>query len=185
MNQELLDKVILLHTTKTGGTSIRRNFKLKDFGRKHSPVSQIEEMEKRTIDDFIKDGFKVVLTVRNPYERIISMYNHFGKNRFKTIDEFIESLKKDSPKKSKNRRRNLLAPQSEYFHKEAFIIKHENYDKLVKEFFESEDYGVEVNGPIRNVNKSRVIFNGELSKEQKEKVYSFYKEDFLKFKYKK
>ncbi len=177
-----LKDVVYLHPTKTGGSSIRRAYRLPVYGRKHSPIEELEAMENITLEELVSKGKKLLLTVRHPYSRAISMYNHFGKGRYATIEDYIHSFeKKFKAREERNRRINLVMPQSEYYHKDCFVIKYENYDEDRREFFkdfEAADYET-----LKNVNPSRKAFDGELSQELKDIIYKYYKKDFELFNY--
>jgi len=179
--ETMLDKIIFLHPTKTGGSSLRKVYGLRMFGRKHSTVEELERMEGKTVEELKAEGYSFLLTVRHPYERVVSMFNFFG---YKHQPNFITYLK-HIQKNIGRGRRNLIAPQSEYYVEGATVIRFENYEKEVREYF-TEVTGEDPGPGTKNVNPTIFKFkNNVLSQEMKDIIYSIYKDDFINFNYEK
>jgi len=85
-------KIIFLHIPKTGGDSIEKTF-IKYYGlhtNRHCPISLI--INQHNIENI--ENYKILITTRNPYERIFSSFNHCMPVRWNLITPPIFRFKK-------------------------------------------------------------------------------------------
>lgn len=168
-----MKKFRFFHPTKTGGTSVTRtlqkSFKLT---HNHKPLFTVPQLV----------GYDYTFaTVRNPYGRVISMYNFFKKANKKSLDEFVNDL-------AEGRYENHLyyLPQWKYVEvgdsKVDDIIRMETYSKDWDRVIKKK---LGVNEDVKHLNKTEKILETYLSKINRDKVYTHYKEDFKLLGYKK
>lgn len=152
---------IFLHPTKTGGTSVINVLNLK---KNHRPLH-----------NKMGRGFFKFTTVRNPYERVISLYYFLKHYETETMDDFLSQL--DQLKFHIN-----YLPQHKYTHINGRqyvdkIFKLENLKTEFKEVFKKD---------LIHINKSPVQQDKlKLTEDQKEKIYNIYRKDFELLNYKK
>lgn len=146
---------ILLHPTKTAGTAVKKALNAKTKGHL-LPNSWGQMLQDRV----------VVVTVRNPYERVLSMYNHFGFSWVKSFKDFLELIEKSKS--------ILLVPQSNYLVKNNELLRFENLDDEFKSL--CEKYNIDTS--LEKVNVTHYKRKKNLSIEEKEVIYNLYKEDF-------
>ncbi len=166
---------IFLHPTKTGGTSVASALKQYSGSKCHLPINGFTVNKKKSYKNAL-----VFATCRNPYDRVLSMYNYFGFLKGTSFDDFLKMLKK-------NHLRNVpLYPQHLYVERGAFKV-----DELIRiESFE-EDWKRVINGKLkitRSVIKENVTGNKrkiELLSSEKEIIYKIYEKDFKLLKYSK
>ena len=201
-------KTIFIHIPKNAGTAIKDFFN-KDWDNglhiprtkihKHDTIHQIKLKSPE-----LYDSFKKFAVVRNPYDRMLSWYAYLkramkiehtlGDHRWKSGEHFpsgfIEWVK--DPFENyysrwklsdvRNGRENstpFLSPQHTWVDDTVEIIKYENLNKELSEFFKKE-----ISLPV--VNKSNHDdYLKHYDKESLDIVYNRYKKDFKEFNYKK
>ena len=154
-------KLILLHPTKTGGTSIKNSTGALTKG--HLPLNSW----------VFPVNCIIITTVRNPYDRVLSMYNHFGYTMKPNFKELLELCLTSTAA--------IFLPQHKYLHKDSNVIKLESIEQDFKEF--CNKYGV--NYTLSKDNVTGVINKKKLNKKEKEAIYKRYKADFDLFNYSK
>ena len=162
-------KTIFIHIPKNAGTAIKDFFnKDKDklcipLGKinKHDTIRQVKLKEPKLYSSFRKFAI-----VRNPYDRTLSWYSYLKGEK----DKFKEWLRNPTHK---------LEPQHTWVDETVFIIKYENLNEELNEFF-----GKEINLPITN-KSDHDHFSNYYDKESSGIIYDRYKKDFEKYNYKK
>ena len=188
-------KVIFIHIPKNAGTSIETYFDkephVKGFqiARKHDNI----EIIKNNFPEKYKT-YKKFTIIRNPYDRMVSWYfflkyelsnmwrNYFDLEnedvfgwRFLSFKEFLKNPEKVNLEMI-IKMKQLMARAG--ISKTVEIIKFENLNKELSEFFEKE-----INLPIINKSKHE-HFLKYYDKDSLDVVYEKYKKDFKKFNYK-
>jgi len=208
-------KCIFVHIPKTGGVSIEKHFKIKRLTRNlyrhsmyvkfqyygiwyplhHLPADIIKKIHPDTFKKYYKFSF-----VRNPYNRILSLYLYTHKKKWESMQNSGVEIND-----------TVLAGISEKFEKwfDKFIQSNdyrkltqtkflfENKKLIVDEVFKFEDMEAELKklkqkfklefDPHEIHNSSTTMFDRKklLTPQIKEKIYNFYKEDFDNFGYEK
>ena len=163
-------KTIFVHIPKNAGTSIRDFFNRDKSDKLYVPHVTINKHD--TIHQIklkapeLYDSFKKFAVVRNPYDRTLSWYIYL---KGKTT-EFKNWLKNPTHK---------LEPQHTWLDETVKIIKFENLNKELNEFF-----GEEIDLPIANKSNHN-HFSNYYDEESSDVIYDRYKEDFKKYNYKK
>lgn len=190
------EKIIFLHPGKTGGTSIE--FALRDVYipgynfDSHSPDFDVmfgyDKLNKiflqhanlHIFDKFNIDyrDYNVAVSVRRPYERIVSCYFYNGKDKKYDFDTFIKS---ELEKLSNNKIVNHFTPQHTYFKNKFHVIKLENFNQDTMSFGIDVRYHYAKTVKTKNIKYRMSMY----SQKTKDIVYNIYKEDFLLFEYKK
>ena len=162
-------KTIFIHIPKNAGTSIK-NFFSKDKDKlciplgkinKHDTIYQVKLKEPK-----LYSSFRKFAVVRNPYDRALSWYSYLKGKK----DEFKEWLKNPTHK---------LESQHTWVDETVFIIKYENLNEELNEFF-----GEEIDLPITNKSDHDHFLN-YYDEESSDIIHDRYKEDFKKYNYKK
>lgn len=208
--------ILYIHVPKTGGEFISQQ--LSKFGMRtfHSKKSEIENdvvsqhlAGNKILDSIKNSGIKncdlVVMTVRNPYDKLISHYNYrfkkifslgeFNFNSFKKFSDFktfnkyiCQSLEKS--KSNKNYYNNHFLPQNEFEILNPKIFKFEENGVLnLLKYIEKEtnfNFGLN-NLKIAKPGKPFIsrLLKVRWGKKTLELVNDFYKEDFKKYGYEK
>ena len=162
-------KIRFSHPTKTGGSSVQKIVKEKYeyVTHNHKPLCTYAQVVSQEIE------FSFA-TIRNPYERVISMYNYFSIiHKDYSLNEFINNLV------SPSLNRLWLLPQHYYVENATYkvddIIRFESYEDDWKRIIQ-QTLGIKKEPIHVNQTKTKLITN--LKGQQKEKVYEFYKKDF-------
>lgn len=165
--------IVFLQPTKTGSSSVLVGLEKYNIRKNHEPITcgNIERLK-------YKDTYSFT-TIRNPYDRALSMYNFFGMFEGKCFDYFLEYIKT-------NKENRLFAEQYRYYKFGTFkvnsIIRLESFDEDWSDVLNKElkltSEPIHVNEDVR---KSKT----KLSVEEKSFIYNLYKEDFQTFGYKK
>lgn len=159
MNQLYKRSFKLFQPTKTGSTSV---YKTLGVGKSHIPLLEKDFRE-------FKKTYHAV-TVRNPYDRFLSMYNFFS--RGENLKDFCEIVY------SEYKNNYHYFPQIFYTHYKGV----ECYDKLLRleeNFKGVEDFQIYFREGIKinHLNRSEKIIK-ELDTNSKCLVKSIYEEDF-------
>ena len=179
-------KAIFIHIPKNAGTSIETLFANSSFRiqpYKHDDIHQI----KRKFPKLYKTYRKFTI-IRNPYDKMVSWYFYLKENALKDVPayplpeitiDFKEWVKEPSSFWHANDPPHFLDPQHVWIDNTVEIIKFENLNNELNEFF-----GEEVDLPITN-KSDHDHFSNYYDKESSSVVYNRYKKDFKKYNYKK
>lgn len=146
----VLNNVIFIHPPRCSGTSIEQSFNWKNDLEKHLAASSIR---KRVGEKTWNESFKFGI-VRNPFDRVISMYHarcyiRFKKGiMFETLDEFLRSIPKINTEEG--------IQCSDFINEKLdFIIKYENRSNDLNQIY--RDFGIKIDGSIqtRPTNRNR------------------------------
>ena len=167
------EEIGFIHIPKTGGKSMIEFFKKNNLSYRyslHQPIDVLWEIG-------YKDCFNITI-VRHPYERVLSFYNFFESVRSKTLDfdEYINNIDTIS---------NLIKPCYEFCtvnndFKIDMVLKLENLNQDLEMIKNKFNLSID-NFPYLNKNNQKFI--DELNLKHKNKIYKFFKKDFIKFSY--
>ena len=172
-------KTIFVHIPKNAGTAIETLFGNSSFKiqpRKHANIHEIKEIFPKAYDSHSK--FTII---RNPYDKMVSWYFYLKRNAGEKhrVVEFNEWIKDPLQFWHADDPIYFLDPQHTWVDETVKIIKFENLNKELDEFFEEEI-------DLPTVNKSNHDhFSNYYNEESSDIIYNRYKEDFEKFNYKK
>ena len=172
-------KAIFIHIPKNAGTSIETLFSNRSFQiqpHKHDDIHQI----KYKFLELYKIYRKFTI-IRNPYDKMISWYFYLKRNLNENhnIIDFNEWIKDPSKFWHADDPIDYLRPQHEWIDDTVEIIKFENINEELNDFF-----GKEIDLPITN-NSNHDHYLEYYNQESLDTIYERYKEDFEKFNYKK
>ena len=184
-------KLICISIPKTASSTLAALLK-PNFTPNHLSVFQVYD----SYTPEVLDGYKIITTVRNPYDRFISAYEHMkwegNLGGDFSISEKIQDLKnriENSPRKTLDRSVDNVVwiPQSDFISIRGNVIadhifRFENFNDDIAQFFESIptiDLNKLENHQVGNYEKY------ELSDKDKLGVYELYKRDFELFGYSK
>lgn len=164
-----MKKIRFSHPTKTGGSSVEKAIKTKyDYiVHNHKPLCTKAQANKQGID------FSFA-TVRNPYDRVLDMYNYFPKLKDNyTLNQFVKKLTKGEFKKVWFLAQHYYVENNDYKVDDMLRIEsfEEDWDRIIK-----KKLGIDME--MLHVNKTKEIKAKKLTKNQKELVYNYYKKDF-------
>lgn len=138
----------------------------------------------------VSKSYKMIMIVRNPYDRILSLYNHtieyFTSIGIKSFDEFIDVL--DARSKNDSIALSLLSTRK-YDSQLTWVDDPNNFNVHTFKYESLNDGSIEkcLNLPkliIPHENYNKVHANGQLlSVDQKHKIYSIYCKEFDSFQY--
>lgn len=169
-----IKEVYLSQPTKTGSMSVLEVTKSLGAFKNHI-----------VLDDKIVNKLKSskntlsIVTVRNPYDRCLSMYNFFTMFKETSFDYFLEYIKKHIDHK-------FFCHQHKFYQYGAFKV-----DEIMKIESMEDDWKRVINGKLSidldmiHNNKDPRSRKMTLTKEEKQFIYELYEEDFKKFNYKK
>tara|TARA_R110002012_G_scaffold81167_1_gene205530 strand:- start:566 stop:1105 length:540 start_codon:yes stop_codon:yes gene_type:complete len=172
-------KAIFIHIPKNAGTSIEEYFGNESVRIQPDKHADIHEVKRKFKNSY--NNYKKFTIIRNPYDKMVSWYFYLKRNlgeNYKIIEfnKWIEDPSKfwhaDDPI-------SYLKPQHEWIDDTMVLIKYENLDKELNQFF-----GKEINLPITN-KSNRNNFLEYYNKNSLDIIHDRYKEDFKKFNYKK
>ena len=171
-------KTIFIHIPKNAGTSIEEYFgneSVRIQPNKHADIYEIKRKFKNSYNNYRK--FTII---RNPYDKMVSWYFYLKRNLGDhNVIEFNEWIKDPSKFWHANDPASYLKSQHEWIDDTVVLIKYENLDEELNQFFNEE-----IDLPV--INKSnhdhylKYYNNKSLNV-----IYNRYKEDFKKFNYKK
>jgi len=191
-------KIIFIHLTKTGGSSIEKILKtqadfrplkdtiLKDFSQWKSMVNHEPDLE-----DKMKT-YTIFTIVRNPVDRFISAYNDFFHTRNKQVYVDADVSITNAINEKDTMRGKYIGfyahayvpmvdslPPLSYI---DYVLRFEHYAKDVNMVL--RDLGIEYKSQIPHVRKSRhVVGRRNLTRQQRKKLYQYFKEDYIAFGY--
>ncbi len=171
-------KAIFIHIPKNAGTSIETLFANNSF--KIQPYKHADIYEIKNKFPEIYDSYRKFTIIRNPYDKMVSWYFYLKKNLGDyDVIEFNEWIKDPSQFWHADDPIHFLDPQHTWIDDTVEIIKFENLNKELNEFF-----GKDIDLPI--INKSNHDhYSTYYNRESLDVIYDRYKEDFKKYNYKK
>ena len=196
-------KVIFIHIPKNAGTAVEKYFGVHNLDTlysnneralKHNTIYEIKSKFSKKYK-----SYKKFAIVRNPYERMVSWYFHLKEEAEREVEFFNTTLEKafpfgfikwlEDPFKTQFTRwklpnnkfvqtdKLLRNPQYTWIDETVTVLKYENLNEEINEFF-----GEEIDLPI--INKStHMSYLNYYNKHAFDIVYERYKEDFEKFNY--
>ena len=194
-------KIIFVHIPKNAGTSIKKLFteEVKTFPHEHKTIHKIKKENPE-----IYNSYRKFAVVRNPYDRMVSWYaylngytlgndllNTYQWNSNNNSYEIIETERlnvsgfkrfvKDPAGEGWGdaSRLRLLNKQCYWVDETVIILKYENLEKELNEFFGKK---MDLQTTNKTVRDSISVY---YDKESLDIVYNRYKEDFERFNYKK
>ena len=187
------EKLIFIHIPKNAGTSIENLFGGDNTGFHHDDINVIKEKFPEKYNTYRK--FTVI---RNPYDRMVSWYFYlkneclqsglplekaFPCNFIQWVKDPYGSLyakqKLNIYKNGKDINMGYLDPQYTFLDKDVVVLKYENLNNDLNNFFKKE-----IKLPIKNSTNHEYYLN-YYNKYALNVVYDIYKEDFKRFNYKK
>ena len=172
-------KAIFIHIPKNAGTSIETLFTNKSFRIQPYKHANIHEIKKKFPE--IYNSYRKFTIIRNPYDKMVSWYFYLKKQigEDHNVIEFSEWLKDPFKFWHVNDPTYFLDSQHTWVDDTVVLIKYENLDKELNQFF-----GKEINLPITN-KSDHDHFSSYYNKESSNIIYNKYKKDFEKYNYKK
>ena len=172
-------KSIFIHIPKNAGTSIEEYFGNGSVRIQPSKHADIHEIKKKFKNSY--NNYRKFTIIRNPYDKMVSWYFYLKRNLGKKyrVVEFNEWIKDPLQLWHANDPISFLKPQHEWIDDTVVLLKFENLNKELKQFFNKE-----INLSI--INKSNHDhFSNYYNKQSLNIIYDRYKEDFKKYNYKK
>jgi len=172
-------KAIFIHIPKNAGTSIEQYFGNGSVRIQPSKHADIYEIKKRFKNSY--NNYRKFTIVRNPYDKMVSWYFYLKKQLGKQYDiiEFNKWIEDPSKFWHANDPISFLKPQHEWIDNTVQIIKFENINKELNDFFKEE-----INLPITNESNHNYYLEYYNNKSLNV-ISNRYKKDFEKFNYKK
>ena len=172
-------KAIFIHIPKNAGSSIETLFANNSFRIQPSKHADIYEIKRKFKNSY--NSYKKFTIIRNPYDKMVSWYFYLKRNlgeRYEVL-EFNEWIKDPSKFCHIDDPISYLKPQHEWIDDTVVLIKYENLDKELNQFFNKK-----IELPIINKSKHNHYLE-YYNKESLTIIYDRYKEDFEKYNYKK
>lgn len=195
------DKIIFFHPGKTGGTSIevaltKRNLNkefnqldpktpnydiMYGFCKQHKIYLHHADIRFYTNNNInISDNYTKIVSIRRPYEKVLSAYYYNGWDKKMPFKDFITKKLEEIYNKNFKFAKNHFCPQTHYYQDSFKVIKLENIKQ------DCEQLNIEL--PSRNhaQTKARSIYKDYLSAydiKTMDIVRALYKEDFITFSY--
>lgn len=208
-------KCIFVHIPKTGGVSVGKHLKIKRLTRNlfrhstnvkfqyhdiwyplhHLPANIIKKIHPNIFKKYYKFSF-----VRNPYNRMLSLYLYMHKKKWESMQnssvEINDAVLADISAKFEKWVDKFIQ-SNDYRKLTQTKFLYENNRLIVDDVFKYEDMEAELKklkqklklefDPREIHNSSTTMFDRKklLTPQIKEKIYNFYKEDFDNFGYEK
>ena len=172
-------KTIFIHIPKNAGTSVETLFANSSFRIQPPKHANIHEIKKKFPK--LYDSHSKFTIIRDPYDKMVSWYFYLKRNAGEHLNvvEFNDWVKDPQQLWHANDPIYFLDPQHTWIDDTVKVIKFENLNEGLNEFFEDE-----IDLPI--VNKSNhEHYLTYYDEESLDVVYNKYKEDFEKYNYKK
>ena len=172
-------KAIFIHIPKNAGTSIEKYFvngSVRIQPEKHADIYEIKKKFKNSYNNYRK--FTII---RNPYDKMVSWYFYLKRNLGENhnVIEFNEWIKDPSKFWHADDPISFLKPQCKWIDDTVVLLKFENLNKELNEFFNKE-----IDLPVTNKSNHEHYLE-YYDKTSLDIIYDRYKEDFKKFNYKK
>lgn len=195
------NKLIFLHPGKTGGTSIEHFFVRKYLNKAFSELNplipdyyimygyckksrlylhhaDIRYYNKENLD--IPIEYTKILSVRRPYERILSAYFYNGHDKKLNFEDFITQKLEKLYRLNSEYSRNHFSPLIHYYNPNFHVIKLESIEIDCKKL----DIKLSTHKHAKTIASQRYKnYLDAYSSKTKDIVYSLYKEDFKTFAY--
>lgn len=194
-------KIIYLHPAKTGGTSIEHALEEKYLGTKnnfhknpkhtnlenmfgiHKKYGYLQHADLRVYRDIEIDlsQYFTMVSIRNPYHRVLSAYFYTGKNKQFTFEEYIIEKLEHDVALNKDQYKNQFCPQIYYYELEDFRVEY-----IVRLESVRLPFGLQM--PKNHFGKTvaSVQYPNKMdayTKKTKDIVYELYQKDFEVFGY--
>ena len=172
-------KAIFIHIPKNAGSSIEALFANSSFRVQPSKHADIYEIKRKFKNSY--DNYRKFTIIRNPYDKMVSWYFYLKRNLGENynIIEFNEWIKDPSKFWHASDPISFLKPQFKWVDDTVVLLKFENLNKELKQFF-----GKEIDLPITNKSNHNHYLE-YYNEESLDIIYDRYEEDFEKFNYKK
>ena len=172
-------KTIFIHIPKSAGTSIREYFAGNSFRIQPNKHDDIYAIKKKFLNAY--KNYKKFAIIRNPYDKMVSWYFYLKRNLGENynIIEFNDWIVDPLKFWHANDPISFLKPQYEWIDNTVTVIKYENLNKGINDFFNKK-----IDLPITNKSNHKHYLK-YYNKKSLNIIYNRYKEDFKKFNYKK
>ena len=172
-------RTIFVHIPKNAGTSIEEYFGNSSFVIQPNKHDSIYDVKKRFPNSY--SNYRKFTIIRNPYDKMVSWYSYLKRNLGENYDviDFNKWIKNPLKFWHIDDPIGYLKPQHEWVDDTVEIIKFENINKELNDFF-----GEDIDLPITN-NSNRDHYLEYYNQESLDTIHERYKEDFEKFNYKK
>ena len=172
-------KAIFIHIPKNAGTSIETLFGNSSFRIQPDKHANIHEIKKKFPK--VYDSYRKFTIIRNPYDKMVSWYFYLKKQIGidQDVIEFSDWVKEPLKLWHANDLAYFLDPQHTWVDDTVDIIKFENLNEELNEFFEEE-----IDLPITN-KSDHDHFSSYYDEKSSNIIYNRYKEDFERYNYKK
>ena len=171
-------KTIFIHIPKNAGTSIEEYFGNESFRIQPSKHADIHEIKTKFKNSY--NNYRKFTIIRNPYDKMVSWYFYLKKNLGSyDIIEFNEWIKDPSKFWHANDPISFLKPQCNWIDNTVEIIKFENLNKELNNFFNKD-----IQLPITNKSNHK-YYEDYYNKDSANIIYNRYIKDFKQFNYNK
>jgi chondroitin 4-sulfotransferase 11 len=168
-------KCIFVHIPKNGGTSIKKLLDItSDKKYYHRPATKLKEIYKKEWGDYFKFG-----VVRNPWDRVVSIYNYYKFNKkcgIKNIDYDFDVF---CDKLCNSPERWMAGDYSHEIRSFQYNWLFDRDKQLVDKIIRFENYKEEVKSLIHRFKLKKEVPHERVSN-QKEKHYSIMYKDETK-----
>ena len=172
-------KTIFIHIPKNAGTSIETLFANDSFRIQPNKHADIYEIKRKFKNSY--NNYKKFTIIRNPYDKMVSWYFYLKRNLGENhnIIEFNKWIKDPSKFWHADDPISFLKPQYDWVDNTVEIVKFENINKGLNDFF-----GKKINLPITN-KSNRNNYLEYYNDKSLDIIYNRYEKDFKQFNYKK